>query len=300
MNIIKSNEITKKYGRVVGLENFDISIKKNKIVGLVGRNGAGKTTFLKLLAGYLKPSSGHIKVLGQNPFNSLKVSSNMIFIDEKMIYPSNLTIFEILESASSFYGNWNMDLAKSLFNYFKLKQNYKYKNLSKGMKSIFNSIIGISTRCPITIMDEPTSGMDAVARKDFYRAILKDYISFPRTIIISSHHINEIEHIIEDIIIIKDGRLLLHLSMDELRELALGLKGKKTVIEKFISDKEVLFRQDLGKDNIFAVIANNPDHVIDLENINNEIEIQLVNAEETCVYLMNNEEWRIDDVFDEE
>ena len=127
----------------------------------------------------------------------------MIFIDDNMALPSALSLIEILECAGRFYKNWDMRLAIKMFDYFSLNPNQGHASLSKGMKSTFNMIIGISAHCPLTIFDEPTTGMDSAVRKDFYKALLKDYVEIPRTIIISSHHLNEIEDIIEDVLLIK-------------------------------------------------------------------------------------------------
>lgn len=213
MNVVECNELIKIYGNSKALNNLSFTIEENKITGLIGRNGAGKTTLLKIIAGFLKQTSGDVKVFSENPFNSIKVSSNMIFIDDNMTLPETLNLTETLEAISGFYRNWDMELAKGLFNYFSLDPKQHYRSLSKGMKSTFNIIIGISCRSPLTIFDEPTTGMDAAVRKDFYRALLKDYIEVPRTIILSSHLLNEIEDILEEVLLIKEGEKLFQMQL---------------------------------------------------------------------------------------
>ncbi|MDY0410295.1 ATP-binding cassette domain-containing protein [Paracerasibacillus soli] len=111
-----------------------------------------------------------------------------------MSFQSSLTLKELLHQGEVFYENWDMDFAMRLFKYFSFHPDDIHENLSKGKKSTFNMIFGVASRCPLTIFDEPTTGMDAAVRKDFYRVLLRDYIAYPRTIIISSHYLDEIEN----------------------------------------------------------------------------------------------------------
>src|SRR5699024_1415440 len=207
---------------------------------LIGRNGAGKTTFLNILAGYWQETSGDVNVFSEKPFNNLFVSANTILIDDQMNFPESLTLMEILEQAERFYEKWDMELANRLFNYFSFNEKQTHNDLSKGKKSTFNVIVGLASRCELTLFDEPTTGMDTAVRKDFYRALLKDYLAYPRTIMISSHHLDEIEDLLEDVLLIEEGETYLHLPIDELREYAIGLTGRTALIEQWTGDKEVL------------------------------------------------------------
>lgn len=177
--MITCTDLTKRYQSDLALVNVNCTIQKNTITGVIGRNGAGKTTFMKLIAGYLKKTSGELEVMGENPFSSLNVSANSIFIDDQMSLPTSLNLNELLETFATFYPNWNGELAKELMTYFNLPQKAYVQSLSKGMRSTFHAIIGFAARCPLTIYDEPTTGMDAAVRRDFYRALLKDYLAFP-------------------------------------------------------------------------------------------------------------------------
>ena len=154
-----------------------------------------------MIAGFFRETSGEIEVFSETPFNNLNVSANTIYMDDQMTFPASLNLAELLEEAERFYRNWNAELADGLLDYFSLNPKQLHNKLSKGMKSTFQMIFGLSERCALTIFDEPTSGMDAGVRKDFYRALLKDYIAYPRTIILSSHHLNEIEDLMEDVLL---------------------------------------------------------------------------------------------------
>ncbi|WP_291636330.1 ATP-binding cassette domain-containing protein [Clostridium sp.] len=167
MKIIQCTNVTKAYKKNNALNNLSFSIEENTITGLIGRNGAGKTTLLKLLSGFLKTTDGEIKVFNENPFNNLNVSCNIIFIDENMSFSKQLTLDEILTATNSFYPNFDEIMSRKLLEYFSLDQNRKHSELSKGMTSTFNMILGIVSHCALTIMDEPTTGMDAAVRKEF-------------------------------------------------------------------------------------------------------------------------------------
>jgi len=297
MKVIECKGLTKAYGSLKAVNDLSFSIEHNKITGLIGRNGAGKTTFLKLLAGCLQKTSGEIKVFSEDPFNNLKVASNMIFIDDNMTFPPSLYLEDILESASRFYKNWDMRLAKGLFDYFSLDPKQAHNRLSKGMKSTFNMIIGISARCPLTIMDEPTTGMDAAVRKDFYRALLKDYIQNPRTIILSSHLLNEIEDILETVLLINEGERRLHMPVEDLRMFAVGLRGQEDIVNELTNEKQIYHKESLGKDNSYVVVNNDfTESTIQKAKLAG-IEISPVSTNDICVYLTAKNRGGIDDVF---
>ena len=297
MSVIEGRDLTKAFGTTKALNNLSFKIEENKITGLIGRNGAGKTTLLKIIAGLMKETSGEIKVFSENPYNNLFISANLIFLHDQMNLPTALNLREILEAGASFYENWDSDLANGLFAYFSFNPLQHYNRLSKGMKSTFNMIMGLSARCPLTIFDEPTTGMDAAVRKDFYRALLKDYIANPRTIIISSHHLNEIEDLLEDILLMKDGKELLHMSAADLKEWAIGLQGKTAIVEEWTGNMEVIFRKSMGLDYSYIVVKND----LPEEELQNALlagmDILPVTSSDLCVYLTSKTNGGIDDVF---
>src|SRR5699024_9199949 len=215
MTIITTEALTKSYLRSQALQDLSLRIKQNTITGLVGRNGAGKTSLLKILAGQIRPTSGSVRVLNEEPFNNLFISSQTILISDDLKFPSTLSLEEILQMGESFYPKWDMDFALKLFSYFYFNKENFYYELSKGKRSTFNIIFGLSTRSSLTLFDEPTSGMDAAVRKDFYQILLKEYLDQPRTIIISSHYLEEIENLLEDLLLIDQGKKVLHLPIDE-------------------------------------------------------------------------------------
>ncbi len=295
MNVVECKGLTKSYFKRMALDGLKAEIAENKITGLIGKNGAGKTTLLKLIAGFSKKSSGEIRVFSEQPFNNLKVSANTIFVDDRMSFPNTLQLGEILEEAARFYPNWDMKLAKGMLAYFQLDPTSYHQHLSKGKISTFNMIIGICSRCPLTIFDEPTTGMDEAARKDFYRALLKDYIAYPRTIILSSHHIDEVDDLLEEVLVLHEGKKLLHLEMDELKEWAVGLRGPAEKVSAFIEGREVLHKSQLGAGTSYAVVQSA--RISKERAISEGIEIMPVKASDLFVYLTNGSKGGIDDVF---
>lgn len=298
MNVVECNKLTKTYRSVRAVHNISFNLEPHKITGLIGRNGAGKTTLLKIMAGYLLPSTGSIQVFSENPFNNLNVSANLIFVDDNMVLPQVMSLGELLDAAGSFYENWDTELAHRLFDYFSLPPRQYHQNLSKGMKSTFNMILGIAARCPLTIFDEPTIGMDAAVRKDFYRVLLKDFMQHPRSIILSSHLLNEICDILDDILLIKDGEQYLHMSVDELKLYAIGLQGKEEIIREITANTEVLYQKKLGKDTVYVAVRNQfKEEVLQSARLKG-VDISAVTADDLCVYLTAKNKGGIDDVFD--
>ncbi|MEH7444120.1 ABC transporter ATP-binding protein [Bacillus sp. JJ1122] len=297
MSVLEFNMVTKAYGKKKALDDLTFSLGENKITGLIGRNGAGKTTMLKIAAGFIKETSGDVRVFGEHPFNNLMVSANLIMIDNDMNLPAALNLEELLETAAYFYPNWDMKLARNLSDYFSLHPKQTHAGLSKGMKNTFNAILGLAARCPLTIFDEPTNGMDAGVRKDFYRALLKDYIAHPRTIIISSHHLSEVEDILEDILLLKDGKQFLHMPVEELREYAVVVSGKEEAVNHWIRGHEVFHKSEESFGRTFGVIRNELSDDQIAAAIKSGLEFSTISNEDLCLYLTSQEKGGIDDVF---
>ena len=293
MDVIRCEAVDKVYKRKKALNALSFTIKENTITGLIGRNGAGKTTLMKLLAGFQKTSAGDLKVFGENPFDSLLVSANTILVDHDMKFTASLTLGGIVESAASFYKNFDKELAFRLLKYFSLDVGSYQEKLSKGMKSTFHSIIALSARCALTILDEPTIGMDASVRKDFYRALLKEYLAFPRTIVISSHHLEEMEDVLEDVLLLHQGQKKLHMSIEDLKEYAIGLQGRMSELERILENRDVLFRKNITPDILYAVVQKKGWE----EGTFAGLDVSPVSVSDLCVYVTSEYKGGIDDVF---
>ena len=296
MDIVITSALIKAFGLTRAIDGLSVNIEENKITGLIGRNGAGKTTLLKLIAGYLKPSDGTVAVFGKNPFNSLAVSSNMIFVDDDMRFPPSMRLGDILTEMKRFHREFDGALAGRLLEYFGIDPRSRTSKLSKGMRSTFFAILGIAARAPLTIFDEPTTGMDAAVRKDFYRALLKEYIAHPRTIILSSHLLGELSDLLEDIVLLDGGRLVKKLTADEAGTYAVGLRGPEPAADKLIGGRDVLHREELAPGIVFAAVKAPLSGVETVSARELGIELLPVKADELCIYLTQNGRGGIDNV----
>jgi len=297
MPVIEAEELSKTYGGLTAIDQLSLNVDENKLIGLVGRNGAGKSTLLKLMAGYLKPSAGSIKVFGEAPFNSLTVSANTILINDRLSLLPPLSVTDVLEMMARFYPNWDHELAHRLCRYFELNPNASPTALSKGQQNTFYTILGIATRCPLTLLDEPTLGMDKAVRADIYRLILKDYLNHPRTLIISSHLIGELADILEEIILIDRGKKKVHLPVDELSGSVIRLRGSQEALSPILATDQVIEQQWMGKGTLSLVVRNELPEEMLHQLRSKQVDILPVPLDDVCVYLTKNKQGGIDDVF---
>lgn len=184
--------LTKSFGDVTVVHDVSFTLEANKIYGLLGRNGAGKTTIMHMLTAQLFPTSGELLVFGEAPYENNRVLSKICFIKESQKYPDSFRVIDVIELCPSIFPNWNQELASKLLNDFNLPLTRRIKKLSRGMLSSVGIVIGLASRAPLTIFDEPYLGLDAVARNLFYDRLIEDYAEHPRTIVLSTHLIDEV------------------------------------------------------------------------------------------------------------
>jgi ABC-2 type transport system ATP-binding protein len=235
---------------------MSLKLEPNKIYGLLGRNGAGKTTLLNVLTSRLFPSSGKADVFGECSYENIEILKQICYIEEKGFYSPSVRISQVLQLASGLYPNWDSEYAERLLTLFELDRRKKYKQLSRGMESSLGLIIGLASRAPLTIFDEPSLGLDAVIRERFYDAVIDDFSEHPRTIIISTHLIDEVSRLFEDVIIIDGGKLLLQSDAAELRDKAYYISGKEDAVCAAANGLAVMSEERFGNTLILAVYAN--------------------------------------------
>ena len=244
--VLHVRNLTKSYGKFNAVDDVSFSIEENRIYGLLGRNGAGKTTIMNMITAQLFPTSGELKVFGEEPYENKRVLSRMCFIKESQKYPENFRIDDVLATAAIFYPNWDPEFAASLVEDFRLPLKRKMKKLSRGMLSSVGIIIGLACRAPLTIFDEPYLGLDAVARTLFYDRLMQDYTEHPRTVILSTHLIDEVSAMLEHVLVIDSGKLLLNEDADALRGRAYSVAGKATKVEQFVAGRRAIHRDTFG------------------------------------------------------
>ncbi|MGY1886622.1 ABC transporter ATP-binding protein [Blastococcus sp. SYSU DS0753] len=240
------SDVTMRFPGHTALSGVSTVLERDAITGLLGRNGAGKTTLMQLLTGHRVPTSGRIEVFGARPFENDDVLRRICFIKEGQRYPDHFRVKDALDSAAFVFADWDADLAASLLRDFDLPAKRPIKKLSRGMNSAVGIIVGLASRAPLTLFDEPYLGLDAVARQLFYDRLLADYAEHPRTIVLSTHLIEEIAALLERVILIDRGRVLLDADAESLRGTALTVTGPRERVAAFSGRHELLHTESLG------------------------------------------------------
>ncbi|MEI5906814.1 ABC transporter ATP-binding protein [Bacillus spongiae] len=244
MTIIVS-DVCKTFGKHAALKNVNVSFKENTIYGLLGKNGAGKTTLMQLIAGHTLPTSGEILINGQSPFNNRRVLQDVCFINESSNFKRRLKVKDVLKISSLFYPNWSQNTANRLMEEFQLKPNVNARGLSKGMESALGIIIGLASRAKMTILDEPYIGLDASARYTFYDLLLEEFERYPRTFILSTHLIDEVSRLFEEVVVLKDGKILFQEGADALIQKSIKVSGAREKVDTFIKGKNVIDEKEI-------------------------------------------------------
>jgi ABC-2 type transport system ATP-binding protein len=244
--VVEVRKLTKAYGRVLAVNQVSFSIEAGKIYGLLGRNGAGKTTIMQIITAQLFPTSGEVLVFGEHPYENSRVLSQICFIKDSQKYPNGYRVLDVLDQAAFFFPHWDRKYAFALAEEFRLPLSRRMKALSRGMLSAAGIIVGLASRAPLTIFDEPYLGLDAATRELFYERLLEDYAEHPRTIILSTHLIDEISRLLEHILVVDQGRLVLDEEAEELRGRAFTVIGPATRVDAYTVGKDLLARSPLG------------------------------------------------------
>ncbi len=233
---ISVSGLTRHYRGQLALDDVNVEIGEPSITGLLGRNGAGKSTFMRILAAQEFPSAGRVEVLGANPRENDAVLRRMVFVREDQIFP-DFKVRHALATASWCFPSWDEDLASSLLADFELPANRNIKKLSRGMRSALGIIIGLSARAEVTLFDEPYAGLDAVARRIFYDRLLAEYAERPRTIVLSTHLVDEVADLLERVIMIDHGRVVFDAPADDVRGSATSVSGSPGAVEEFVAGR---------------------------------------------------------------
>lgn len=217
-SLITASGVSKKYGDLHAVDNVSFDIEKGKIMGLIGPNGAGKTTLLKALLG-LTDCDGQLSVLGFDPFKQRKeMMQNICFIADVAVLPRWICVSQLLDFVEKTHPNFSRERAEDLLSRTKIRRQSKVRELSKGMVTQLHLSIITAVDAKLLVLDEPTLGLDIIFRKDFYSNLLNDYFDGERTILITTHQVEEIENLLTDIMFINDGKILLDMQMDAIAD----------------------------------------------------------------------------------
>ena len=257
MGTIKVSNISKKYGDIIALDNISLTIEENKIYGLLGRNGAGKTTLLNVINNRIFLEGGTISIDHKSLSEDKNVISKIYFMTEQNLYPQSMKIKELLDWTKEFYPNFDREYALELCKKFELNINKKIKELSTGYASICKLINTMASGAEILIFDEPVLGLDANHRELFYKELMESYIKKPKTIILSTHIIEEVAQLLERVVIIKDGKLIKDESVEELLTGCYCVSGLNKNIDAYIQDKNCISVDEMAAFKSAVIIGQN-------------------------------------------
>lgn len=244
--VVTAKGLTKQFGSFTAVNQVSFELKENRIYGLLGRNGAGKTTLMHMLTAQQFPTSGEIRVFGEEPYENSRVLDRICFVKESQKYPDNFRIADVLAAAGYFHAGWDAEYALELAEEFRLPLKRRMKKLSRGMFSAVGIVVGLASRAPLTIFDEPYIGLDAVARNLFYDRLMEDYAEHPRTIVLSTHLIDEVSNLLEHVLLIDQGRLVLDEEADTVRGRAYSVAGTAAKVREFTAGRRVIHRDTFG------------------------------------------------------
>ena len=231
--------LSRRYRDQAALDNVSLTVEPGTVTGLLGRNGAGKTTLLRIITGLEFPTTGEVKVFGAAPAENDSVLRRMAFVREEQAYP-DFRVGHAIRVASWFYPNWNAKLAEQLRADFELPLDRRMRRLSRGMRSAVGIVIGLAARAELTLFDEPYAGLDAVARQLFYDRLLADFAEHPRTIVLSTHLIDEVADLLDH------GWVALDAPADEIRGTGMTVSGPAIAVEEFVAGRPVWHRQRIA------------------------------------------------------
>lgn len=244
---IEVRDLRLRYGDVTALDGLTFTLAGGKIYGLLGRNGSGKTSLLSVLAAFRKASGGEVLIGGTPPFENESVVRDICLIRESGgdVY-DNARLDCVLRMSADLRPAFDSGYAAKLAERFQLPMRKKIQALSRGQRSALGVVIGLASKAPLTIFDESYLGMDAPSRYAFYEELLADYLAEPRTIIVSTHLIEEVASLFEEVIIIDKGRLVVHDEAEGFRSRGATIIGPAEIVDTFTAGLTVLGGQRIG------------------------------------------------------
>ena len=245
--VVKARGIKKKYSDNNALNGLDLDLHQGQILGLIGPNGAGKSTFLHAVLGLLK-SEGSLEVMGLEPFkNRHQLLKKVCSITDVAVLPKWMTVEQMLEYVEGVHPEFDPEKARSILSKTNIKNTSKIKTLSRGMIVQLHLAIIMAINAELLVLDEPTLGLDLVYRKEFYSRLIEDYFDGNKTILISTHQVEEIEGVLTDVVFLDKGQAVMNESIDSLNQRFLELRPNADNNEKAKSLNPINIRTELGR-----------------------------------------------------
>ncbi|MCC5890757.1 MAG: ABC transporter ATP-binding protein [Alkalibacterium sp.] len=242
--MIKLENVSKTYGKQLVLDGVDLDFKNTEgVYGILGRNGVGKTTLMKMIFNMITHYEGDIEMNGENVKNNTEALKHIVYVGGEVNKYNGLfqgKIKDLLKAYANMYESFDREYAERMLESFDIKIKNKFSKLSTGNKTLVQNTIGLATRAPITILDEPTNGLDSVNRQNFFQFMMEDYAAHPRLFMLSTHLIQEVEHYLTDVVILKNTRVLIDDTLE-------NIQAKSHVITNYaVKDKQIIRENALG------------------------------------------------------
>lgn len=276
--------LTVRFGSTTAVNDVSLTLAGGKVYGLLGRNAAGKTTLLSVLAAFRKATSGEVLIDGENPFENPRITEQICFVRDRLDAQDDDRVETALRVARALRPNWNQEYAEKLIQMFEVPVRSRVSALSRGQKSAVSIVIGLASQAPLTIMDETHLGLDAPSRYAFYDEVLRDYLARRHTLILSTHLIEEVGSLFEEVVIIDRGRLVLHEDTDTLRSRGATVTGPAQAVDRFVDGLTVLSEQRLGPTKSAMIYGQlGPERTVAARAL--ELELGPVGLQDLFVYL---------------
>lgn len=247
-------DVTLKYRDTDALADVDLDLEAGKIYGLLGRNGAGKTSLLSLIAAFRKPTAGEVLVDGEPVWENAPIVSRIALIREGGDFDDTETVKATIETGQ-IRPAFDTEYALRLADRFELPLKKRIRELSRGKRSILAAICGLAARAELTMFDEVHLGMDAPTRDAFYKELLAEYMDRPHTVVLSTHLIDEVANYLESVVIVDRGRILRHEEVEVFQNMGATLTGPAAAVDELAAGHEVLAEQQLGGTKSITVAA---------------------------------------------
>lgn len=260
-NVVEVENLSRRFGKTQALDDVSLTIEPGLVYGLVGANGQGKTTLIRHLMGLLRAQSGSVRVFGLDPVrNPVEVLQRIGYLSEERELPGWMRIGELMRYTAAYHPNWQQNYANELLTTFGLDTSKKVKELSKGMRAQVGLIAAVAHKPDLLLLDEPSTGLDAIVRKDILNAIIRTVADDGRTALFSSHLLDEVELMSDYVLMIDQGKLVLHGSLDHIREQHHSLSVRfETEVDELPEPMGVISSERLG--STWKLVCSDPDQV---------------------------------------
>jgi len=298
--LIQVEKLTKNFHEFQVLDNINLQVKQGTIFGLVGPNGAGKTTLIKIIMGILMPDQGRVLIDGVDVLQNPGIKSRVGYIADYQNYYPGFNVKDMIRLYRETFADWNNERYLELYQYFKLPMNKKVKNLSKGMRTQLAILLNLSIIPSVLVLDEPTSGLDPVLRRQMLNILMDEVARNGTTIFISTHNLNDLERICDQVSIVHNGRILLDKSLEEMKT---RIKKIQVAVydqlpAEFLNQKFILKHERQGRVYSLVVRENSEKMTAELQKYRPLLlETVDMSLEDIFIYLMEEMGYGFEQIF---